>query len=53
MIGRITPTGSITEFTDGLSDGAEPTSIVKGPDGRLWFTEEADGQDRRDHHRRA
>ena len=44
VIGRITPTGSITEFTDGLSDGAEPTSIVKGPDNRLWFTEEETGK---------
>jgi streptogramin lyase len=44
VIGRITPTGSITEFTDGLSDDAEPTSIVKGPDSRLWFTEQATGK---------
>jgi streptogramin lyase len=44
VIGRITPSGSITEFTDGLSDNAEPTSIVKGPDGRLWFTEQATGK---------
>ena len=44
VIGRITPTGSITEFTDGLSDAAEPTSIAKGSDGRLWFTEQATGK---------
>ena len=44
VIGRITPTGSITEFTDGLSDAAAPTSIVKGPDGALWFTEQAAGK---------
>jgi streptogramin lyase len=44
VIGRITTTGSITEFTDGLSDAAEPTSIVKGSDGRLWFTEQATGK---------
>jgi streptogramin lyase len=44
VIGRITPEGSITEFTDGLSDGAEPTSIVKGSDNRLWFTEQATGK---------
>jgi virginiamycin B lyase len=44
VIGRITPAGSITEFTDGLSDAAEPTSIVKGSDGRLWFTEQASGK---------
>jgi streptogramin lyase len=44
VVGRITPEGSITEFTDGLSDAAEPTSIVKGSDGRLWFTEQATGK---------
>jgi streptogramin lyase len=44
VIGRITPEGSITEFTDGLSDAAEPTSIAKGPDGKLWFTEQAAGR---------
>ena len=38
LIGRITPEGSITEFTDGLTDAAGPTGITKGPDG-LWFTE--------------
>lgn len=36
-IGRITPTGTITEFTAGLSGQAE--SIALGPDGNLWFTE--------------
>jgi hypothetical protein len=44
VIGRISPAGSITEFTDGLSTGAEPTSIVKGSDGKLWFTEQATGK---------
>jgi streptogramin lyase len=44
LIGRITPEGSITEFTDGLSDGAGPTGIAKGPDGALWFTEKAAGK---------
>jgi streptogramin lyase len=44
VIGRITPEGSITEFTDGLSPAAEPTSIAKGPDGNLWFTEKATGR---------
>ncbi len=54
-IGEITPTGAITEYaipnTAGSSplsnnsvDGADgtpaqPTSIVTGPDGALWFTE--------------
>jgi streptogramin lyase len=36
-IGRITPLGTITEFTAGLSGQAE--GIVLGPDGNLWFTE--------------
>jgi len=44
LIGRITPDGSITEFTDGLSAGAGPTGITKGPDGALWFTESSAGK---------
>ncbi len=44
LIGRITPTGSITEFTDGLSDASEPTGITKGPDGAMWFTEADTGK---------
>ncbi len=38
-IGRITPAGTITEFTAGLSGPAE--GITLGPDGNLWFTEPA------------
>jgi streptogramin lyase len=34
-IGRITPSGQITEFRGGL--GSEPKLIVAGPDGRVWF----------------
>src|SRR5712692_3928486 len=30
--------GDITEF--GLPAGSEPTAIVAGPDGNLWFTDE-------------
>ena len=37
-IGRITPSGVVTEFSAGLSIGAFPNSIVAGPDGNLWFT---------------
>jgi streptogramin lyase len=44
LIGRITPEGSITEFSDGLTLGAEPSAIAKGPDGALWFTETAAGR---------
>jgi len=35
-IGRITPQGVITEFTDDLS---LPFSIATGPDGNVWFTQ--------------
>jgi virginiamycin B lyase len=51
LIGRITTEGSITEFTEGLSDGAAPTGITKGPDGAMWFTESTAGKDRADHDR--
>ena len=44
LIGRITPEGSITEFSNGLSTGAAPTGIAKGPDGALWFTESGTGK---------
>ena len=36
--------GSITEFTNGLDPSAEPNAITKGPDGKLWFTEEGTGR---------
>lgn len=39
-IGRITPDGIITEFSIGLSPGANPRRITAGPDGNMWFTEE-------------
>ena len=39
VVGRITPTGSITEFTAGLTNASAPSYITKGPDGALWFTE--------------
>jgi streptogramin lyase len=35
-IGRITPTGTITEYPVGLLK--EPGEITAGPDGALWFT---------------
>ena len=44
-IGKITPTGTITEVASGggggLSLNSHPTGIVAGPDGNLWFTEQA------------
>ena len=36
-IGRITPTGTITEFPVGVP-GAAPTAITVGPDNNIWFT---------------
>ena len=44
LIGRITPDGSITEFSTGLTALSEPSAITKGPDGALWFTEAAAGR---------
>ena len=35
-IGRMTPTGTVTEYT-GVA--GQPQDIVTGPDGNLWFTE--------------
>src|SRR5215217_7901475 len=36
-IGRITPTGAITEFTTGLVAGSAPNGIALGADGNVWF----------------
>jgi RHS repeat-associated protein len=41
-IGRITPTGTITEFA--LPTGSHPAFITKGPEGNLWFTDSATGR---------
>ena len=38
-VGRITPTGSFTEFTAGITAGSSPNAIAPGPDGNLWFSE--------------
>lgn len=38
QVGRITPTGSVTEFSAGDQFG-NPLDIVAGPDGNVWFTE--------------
>jgi virginiamycin B lyase len=42
FIGRITPDGTITEFTTGLTPKSQPTAITAGLDGNMWFTESAD-----------
>jgi streptogramin lyase len=39
-IGRITPSGMITEFPI-PTPGSQPVAIVTGSDGNLWFTEDA------------
>src|SRR4029077_3365753 len=36
-IGRITPTGAVTEFP--LTSGAMPFDIAAGHDGAMWFSE--------------
>jgi hypothetical protein len=40
-IGRITPSGQITEFSTGLqpSNGSSPFEIAAGADGGVWFTD--------------
>jgi streptogramin lyase len=38
-IGRITPSGVQTPFTQGLSPDALVNAITPGPDGNMWFTE--------------
>jgi len=41
-IGRITPSGTITEFPTPTAHSA-PAGITAGPDGNLWFTEFEEG----------
>jgi streptogramin lyase len=38
-IGKITPSGTVTEFSTGLTASAGVYGITAGPDGNLWFTE--------------
>jgi virginiamycin B lyase len=38
LVGRITPSGTVTEFSAGIPVGAEINELVVGPDGNLWFT---------------
>jgi streptogramin lyase len=40
-IGRITPTGTISSFSTGLTTNSDPLGIAAGADGNLWFTESA------------
>ncbi|MDR3636667.1 MAG: Ig-like domain-containing protein [Isosphaeraceae bacterium] len=43
-VGRITPGGQVTEFSQGLSPLPTSTSITPGPDGALWFVEQQTSQ---------
>jgi streptogramin lyase len=38
-IGKITPSGIITQYSAGITPNSQPTGITAGPDGNLWFTE--------------
>src|SRR5262249_930010 len=41
-VGRITPTGSVTEFSSGdQANPLVPQGIAAGPDGNIWFTDQA------------
>ena len=42
-IGRITPSGTVTEFSSGITASSQPSGITAGPDGNLWFTERQSG----------
>ncbi|MBV9332683.1 MAG: Virginiamycin B lyase [Candidatus Eremiobacteraeota bacterium] len=39
QIGRISMSGVITEYANGLLSNADPWGIVEGPDERMWFTD--------------
>jgi virginiamycin B lyase len=36
-IGRISPSGHVTEFSQGISPGTSLGDITAGPDGNMWF----------------
>ncbi len=40
-IGRITPSGTITNFSAGLIASSHPGGLTAAPDGNLWFTDES------------
>ena len=43
-IGRITPSGTVTQFTVGITPNNQPEGIAAGPDGNLWFAETRSNQ---------
>jgi hypothetical protein len=38
-VGRITPGGTITLYTQGITANGSPSGIATGPDGRIWFAQ--------------
>jgi virginiamycin B lyase len=44
QVGRVTPSGQITEYSAGFPANGKPTAITAGPDGRMWFTLSAANQ---------
>jgi virginiamycin B lyase len=40
-IGKVTPSGTITEYAQGLQERnlSKPTALTSGPDGKVWFTD--------------
>jgi streptogramin lyase len=38
VVGRMTPDGTLTEFSAGIPAGGAIRDLVAGPDGNLWFT---------------
>ena len=38
-VGRITPDGTITIYTQGITANGSPSGIATGPDGRIWFAQ--------------
>jgi hypothetical protein len=38
-VGRITPAGAITLYTQGITAAGSPIGIATGSDGRIWFAE--------------
>ena len=38
-VARITPSGAVTEFSNGVTADGQPFDITLGPDGNLWMTE--------------
>jgi len=36
---KMTPSGEMTKYTEGITANAWPTSLTTGPDGNIWFAE--------------